>query len=80
MTSPAWAAAPPGAECILPGPKDAAASIEHEGKTYYFRDPACKDEFLTDPERFSQLYDTLLELKAEGQPVPKAAPASAVPA
>lgn len=75
------APAPPAAECILTGPSGAAASVEYGGKTYYFKDPACKDEFLADPERFSQLYDALLELKAEGKPVPRPpAPASAVPA
>ena len=69
------------ADCILAGPDGAAASVEFGGKTYHLRDAACKEEFLTDPERVSQLYDALLELKAEGKTVPKPpAPASAVPA
>jgi YHS domain-containing protein len=69
------------ADCILAGPEGADASVEYGGKTYHLRDAACKEEFLSDPERFSQLYDTLLELKQAGKPVPKPpAPASAVPA
>lgn len=69
------------ADCLAVGP-DAAASAEYGGKTYYFRSQACKDEFLTDPERFSQLYDALLELKAQGKPLQKPKPqddASMVP-
>lgn len=57
-------------QCVLPGAKGAAATAEYDGKTYYFRDAACKDEFLTDPERYSQLYDALLELQAEGKKLP----------
>ncbi|MDQ3815659.1 MAG: hypothetical protein M3347_17230 [Armatimonadota bacterium] len=75
------AATPKPADCIA-DPKAAVASVEHGGKTYYFNHPACKDEFLTDPERYSQLYDALLELKAEGKPLQKSKPldnASAVP-
>lgn len=70
------------ADCLVAGAQDAAASAEYGGKTYYFRSQACKDEFLTDPERFSQLYDALLELKAEGKPLQKPKPhddASLVP-
>ena len=63
------------ADCVAVGPADAAASTEYGGKTYYFRSAACRDEFLTDPERFSQLYDALLELKAEGKPLQKPKPA-----
>jgi hypothetical protein len=49
-------------------------TVEHQGKTYELRYADCRDEFLTDPERYSQLYDALLEMKAEGQKVepPKA--------
>ena len=68
-------------ECMA-DPKSAAVSAEYGGKTYYFKNQACKDEFLTDPERYSQLYDALLELKAQGKPLQKPKPldnASAVP-
>jgi hypothetical protein len=48
------------------------------GKTYTFRYEDCRDEFLKDPERFSQLYDALRELEAEGVKV-EAPKASLVP-
>ena len=51
-----------------------AVSVEHAGKTYNFRFADCRDEFLTDPERFAQLYDTLLELAAQGAVIEKARP------
>ena len=81
-SQPPVAQTPRPADCLAMGAGDAAASTEHAGKTYYFRSQACKDEFLTDPERFSQLYDALLELKAEGKPLQKPKPqddASMVP-
>ncbi len=61
---PAFAA---GADCLLDKPTPTAETVEYAGKTYYLRDRACKDEFLADPERFSQLFDTLRELQASGQ-------------
>jgi YHS domain-containing protein len=70
------------ADCLADGDGDAVASTDYGGKTYYFRSQACKDEFLTDPERFSQLYDALLELRAQGKPLQKPKPlddASMVP-
>ena len=51
-----------------------AVSVEHDGKTYNFRFEDCRDEFLTDPERFAQLYDALLELAAEGAVIEKTQP------
>lgn len=30
----------------------AAAEAEHQGKTYYFCAPLCRDAFLADPERY----------------------------
>lgn len=68
-------------DCIA-DPKDAVTFAEYGGKNYYFKSQACKDEFLADPERYSQLYDALLELKAQGKPVQKPKPldnASQVP-
>jgi YHS domain-containing protein len=50
---------------------DAAATATHAGKTYRFTSEACRDEFLTDPERFAQLYDALLEMHAQGLEVRK---------
>jgi YHS domain-containing protein len=73
--------APKPADCLTTDPKTAVASTEYGGKVYYFTGPACKDEFLADPERYSQLYDALIELQAEGK-MPNAKPrdeASLVP-
>jgi len=44
-------------------------ATEYQGKTYTFRYEDCRDEFLKDPERMSQLYDTLLEMQKEGQAI-----------
>lgn len=68
-------------ECIAEA-QGAAASAQYGGKTYHFKTQACKEEFLADPERFSQLYDALQELKAQGKPLVKPKPldnASMVP-
>ena len=69
------------ADCLADA-KTAAATADYGGKTYYFKSQACKEHFLTDPERYSQLYDALAELKNAGKPLPKPKPldnASAVP-
>jgi hypothetical protein len=49
-------------------------SAEHQGKTYSFAYEDCRVEFLTDPERYSQLYDALRAMQAAGVKVepPKA--------
>ena len=49
-------------ECLVAKGKP-VATAEHGGKTYEFRFADCRDEFLTDPERYAQLYDALLELR-----------------
>jgi YHS domain-containing protein len=63
--------------CLSPA-GNAKATAVHGGRTYYFSDPACRDEFLSDPERFSQLYDALLELETAGKkiepPIPSLVP------
>ena len=53
---------------------NSAVSVTHGGKTYRLANEACREQFLSDPERYAQLYDALLELEAEGTPL---APASA---
>ena len=64
-------------ECLAKA--DAAAVVvTHGGKTYRMANDACRAQFLSDPERYSQLYDALLELEAEGTPL-RAAPPSLVP-
>ena len=64
-------------ECLVTSGK-AAVTIEHQGKSYGFHFADCREEFLTDPERYAQLYDALLEMHAEGMKVERA-PASLVP-
>lgn len=64
-------------ECLVTRGKP-AVSAEYAGKTYGFRFADCREEFLTDPERFAQLYDALLELHAAGESI-AAAPPSLVP-
>lgn len=54
-------------DCLLTGSRAGAATVEYAGKTYYLRDAQCKAQFLTDPERFAQLFDALLELRASGK-------------
>jgi YHS domain-containing protein len=34
-------------------PDDAAATAEHEGKTYYFCSEACRDRFEADPASYA---------------------------
>jgi YHS domain-containing protein len=70
----AMAAAPSPEDCIA----SANVAVTHAGKTYRLASDACRAQFLSDPERYSQLYDALLELRASGATV-AAAPASAVP-
>lgn len=64
-------------ECLVTSGKP-AATVEYGGKTYGFRYADCREEFLTDPERYSQLYDALLELQSEGGTIAEKA-ASLVP-
>lgn len=61
-------------ECIAKG----EVSVTHGGRTYRLANDACREQFLSDPERYAQLYDALLELQAEGAPIAPA-PASLVP-
>jgi len=56
-----------------------ATSVEYAGKTYRFAFADCREEFLSDPERYAQLYDALLELQAAGRVVERAPAASLVP-
>lgn len=61
------------------GSADSTITAAHEGKSYRFRTEACRDEFLTDPERFAQLYDALIELRAAGLPAKRPGGESLVP-
>ena len=66
-------------DCLVRSGERAVASVEHSGRTYQFRKVECREEFLADPERYSQLYDALAELAAAGTPVQAPAEASLVP-
>lgn len=66
--------APAPEECLAKVSDASALVVTHGGKTYRMANDACRTQFLTDPERYSQLYDALLELEAEGTPVRAAMP------
>jgi YHS domain-containing protein len=61
------------------GAAGSTITAAHDGKTYRFRTEACRDEFLSDPERFAQLYDALAELRAAGVPSKRPGGESLVP-
>lgn len=63
-------------ECLASGKKTARVTVAHSGKSYALASEACRDQFLTDPERYAQLYDALAELEAAGTPL-AAAPETA---
>jgi YHS domain-containing protein len=56
-------------ECLVTRGKKTAASATYNNRTYAFTSVECRDRFLTDPERFSQLYDALQELADAGEPL-----------
>jgi YHS domain-containing protein len=66
-------------ECLARGNGAPALTVMHGGKTYRMANEACRAQFLTDPERYAQLYDALLELEAEGTPLRAPALPSLVP-
>jgi hypothetical protein len=41
--------------------------VEHAGKSYAVASAECRDLFLTDPERYAQLFDALIELQEQGK-------------
>ncbi len=65
---------PPG--CIAP---DATSNFtaEYDSRVFVLTSEACRTEFLTDPERYSQLYDALRDLTSKGKKTPP--PRSLVP-
>jgi len=68
----------PAPEECLAGKGSATVTVSHAEKEYRLATEACREQFLSDPERYSQLYDALLELQREGTPI-KAQAASLVP-
>ncbi len=66
--------------CLSTAPD--ALTVAYGGKTYHLRDEACRTLFQTDPERYAQLFDALLEGNNGAPPKPKLKPkqsASLVP-
>ena len=71
--------APAPEECLANAKDTSAVLATYGDKTYRLTSEACRAQFMTDPERFSQLYDALLELEAEGTPLTAPATPSLVP-
>ena len=57
--------------CIAPG---GTVIVEHAGKRYALASSDCRDLFLSDPERYSQIFDALTELATAGKPAAPAQP------
>jgi YHS domain-containing protein len=57
------------ATCLSTAPD--ALRVEYGGKTYLLRNQECKTLFEADPERYSQLFDALLEENAKGSAKPQ---------
>lgn len=53
-------------------------TVTHAGKEFRLTSESCREQFLSDPERYAQLYDALSELAEEGVPL-EPPPASLVP-
>jgi YHS domain-containing protein len=66
--------APEPEQCLAIRDAAAPVIVTHAGKTYQLASDACRAQFLSDPERYAQLYDALLELAAEGQKLRAPAP------
>lgn len=64
---PSAAQDPPAPEECIVTRRGSAVVVNHEGRAYRLASEACKTEFLSDPERYAQLYDALLELEAAGR-------------
>lgn len=71
--------APAPEECLARAGDAAALTVAHGGKTYRMANEACRAQFVSDPERYAQLYDALLELEAAGTPLRAPAAPSLVP-
>ncbi len=71
--------APAPEQCLVTRAGAPALEVTHGGRTYRMADEACRAQFVSDPERYSQLYDALLELEAGGTPLRAPATPSLVP-
>ena len=50
--------------CLGEAGAEPAVTVEHEGRTYAFAAAECRELFLSDPERYGQLFDALEELRS----------------
>ena len=78
VTVPSGAQEAPAPESCLATTDGAAVVVSHGGKSYRLASEACRRQFLSDPERYAQLYDALAELEQAGKPLAPP-PASLVP-
>ena len=58
-------AQPAPEDCIKRGD----VTVTHEGRIYRLASDECRQQFLSDPERFAQLYDALRELEEGGKKI-----------
>jgi hypothetical protein len=74
MSATALAQLPEPEQCLAYRGDPVVEIATFSGREYRFRLSGCRAQFETDPERFAQLYDALLEMKASGQELPSASP------
>lgn len=74
-----FAVTPAPEECLAKANDASAVVVAHAGKSYRMASEECREQFLSDPERYAQLYDALLELEREGTPLRAPAAPSLVP-
>ena len=66
-------------ECIVPTESEPVTTVVFQGVVYELASNECRELFLSDPERYSQLFDALAELGAQPAEPATPAPASLVP-
>lgn len=71
--------APQPEQCLAKSGDAPAVTVSYGGKTYWLANDACRTQFLSDAERYAQLYDALEELAREGTPLRAPEKASLVP-
>lgn len=65
--------APAPETCRVLTDERTSVTVLHAGREYRLASEACRAQFLSDPERYAQLYDALAELEAAGRAaVPRA--------
>lgn len=80
LASSAMAQEAPAPETCRARSGDAGAiAIVVSDRTYHVTSEACRAQFLSDPERYAQLYDALAELEAAGETIAPPRAASLVP-